>query len=535
MARGVCIDTANCNELYQAVRVAAACGAPITLLVQSESRAGRPEKQVRWILETEGTPPPVHVATVPHSAVGIAQAVKGAVAPDVVGVTDSSVVACGFLHAGVPALNGNGFKWNWERALRLAEAHFKRRCLREHGCKTRPTRRRRAEDAWRFADALSVMLGKGEAGQLRFHEFAPPVTARLSGEMPSSREQAAAFARCREGLVWCCRCGDEFRLRELRGRWLERRCPLCGGILDERVYDGFWNKVGGGAFMQAFPSPTAPAAACADKSMRLKVAASRYLASEWHLMSAVPAEGLAKKAANRYLLLPDYDAAGCFILRPVAAQGAVAGIAGELVLFEQLLQRVRDPLSPLHGARLVPRMRLASIDPSSGAVLRAEPDCVMFLRDAAFVFEVKHRNVYIRVQQASGRLWESTVAGRGRMDPPGEGPLGQCARYLQIIRRECAYLPPERIGGVVVYVDPLGFESDMPGFPEGGDMYVGECAGAGAGDVAGASDVIGAVESRVAQWGYGACERGWDAVDAEIRRLAAGGPSVSAVRMLPRG
>lgn len=271
------------------------------------------------------------------------------------------------------------------------------------------------------------------------------------------------------GVTMCCECGEIFFVAHLSGRFMERRCPLCGARLCEEAYDSHARKLLRDA---ASASRGDSGAEGLGKEDLRRLALARYLTSEWYLLSGIPtsARGLSAREEG-YSFTPTYGIKGDFLLCARYGKGDVRGIAGEMALFDLLRECIADDESPLHGARLVPSISLPSGDVKCGRfrVRSNQTDCVLLLPTGVIVFEVKHWRKRVRVDARRSEVTVVSRNGRMRRYRPGEGPCAQILANRKALIARVPTLQEDRVGSAVIFVNPIDVFGDI-GVLRGGDQ-----------------------------------------------------------------
>ena len=189
------------------------------------------------------------------------------------------------------------------------------------------------------------------------------------------------------------------------------------------------------------------------------LASSRYLTSEYHLMTRTPLKFYAKR--NGYCIKCRYDAEGSFGYEPLHGYGACRGLIGEVSAFEAVSAAMRSS-EGLAGAHLVPNVFVRKNDDSNpyerGSYF-SQIDMVLLTRRAAYVFEVKSRHAEVR-RDERGALRATYTGGEAPRTKNLAGDLQQLADPAFHFHRCAGRYPFDAVFEVMLYVDPIRFDVD---------------------------------------------------------------------------
>lgn len=275
-----------------------------------------------------------------------------------------------------------------------------------------------------------------------------------------------------------------------------------------------------------------------------QLALDRYGIGEWFQLTHMPLQVCDKNGAVECQLDVRYTSAGRFMLTGNNEVGG--GIVGEFTVFEALRARVQDERSNLYGAALLPNLYLP-FGTRSGARLQEagfsqmngqlrpdeqssqaarmggqssknmrQVDCVVATDKCAFVIEVKKWRAHVQanapfshVHVARGDVQEAQFSDASDM-------LRQVREGAKAFERASSYAT-NRIFRVIVFVNPLSFESDASGFCN--RMLVGayepcRVNAPGAAAAPGGENVPGVVAAPPASTFVGALEEKLEELDA---------------------
>ena len=308
----------------------------------------------------------------------------------------------------------------------------------------------------------------------------------------------------------CPRCGRAFAIREIEGIFLDRRCPVCGGKVDEEAYDMLAGEAVGEL------ADETDSVRRAELEARLSaLAASRYLAGEFFLLSGTPATGSVRAWGEDepYSFVPRYGGGRGFALEAREGYHLVGGIEGELVVFDCLRRAVSREGSPLFGGKLVPGVSLPWGMSRRGleAGRTSQIDCVLLLPHCAFVVEAKRWRGRITVSHEDMRIDVFRRGANERYDIE-RPPLLQGIEHAAALAKASPHLNTNWIGKVTVFVDPVSFKSDAKRFPEEHSTFVGVCWSKG-------SSFVQAMEGRANKWATRKVRLGEDELGAFAESL----------------
>lgn len=187
------------------------------------------------------------------------------------------------------------------------------------------------------------------------------------------------------------------------------------------------------------------------------LASSRYLTSEYHLMTRTPLKFYAKK--NGYCIKCGYDVEGSFGYEPLHGYGACRGLIGEIAAFEAVSAAVCAS-ECLTGAHLIPNVFVRKNDgsnPYERGSYFSQIDMVLLTRRAAYVFEVKSRHAEVR-RDERGALRATYTGGEAPRTKSLAGDLQQLADHAFHFHRCVGRYPFDAVFEVMLYVDPIRFD-----------------------------------------------------------------------------
>lgn len=282
------------------------------------------------------------------------------------------------------------------------------------------------------------------------------------------------------GVTACCECGEPFFIETLGGRFLERRCPLCGKRVHEWGYDDRGRRL---AYKLGIAKRNNHEDAHMIEADLKRLALARYLASEWYLLSGTPSCSRGFDIIDEgYSFTPCYDVKGQFCLKANYGHHIVHGITGEMTLFDLLRTCVNNRQSPLYGGKIVPNTFLAKSKVERGhvRVRRNQTDCIFLHPEGAIAFEVKRWHSSIRVDAVRG---EVVVTKKGNVTrySGDEGPSVQAMAARKALLSEIEGLNGRRACGMVTFVDPLNVSGDPGALPSRKHVCFGELYKGGTG------------------------------------------------------
>lgn len=333
---------------------------------------------------------------------------------------------------------------------------------------------------------------------------------RRKAALPTRKAEPPLVVNC-----VCCHCDTVFKPSDISGSYLNRRCPSCGGELNESNYDiasrqlreelvtinermsasdaesrkwESWALRCKWAFLSPLRKRLERKAAeyrtavedltqkHAIRGNRFSILAqSRYYTSEWYQRTRIP---LMRKVVSPYKLNVGFDEDGVWYIRQTDKLGS--GIMAEYLVFQRLLGCVRDATSPLFGAQIVPNIYLNHEQRGDKAEkLWTQIDCLLLTRQAAFVIEVKRRRKHVFTSRPFEMIWSSNScekmpdqfsSNEGNAKPTDDDcadesfALDQNSSHAVEFDSTCDAFPFERIYEQVVYVGTRSFHTDCAEF-----------------------------------------------------------------------
>ena len=333
---------------------------------------------------------------------------------------------------------------------------------------------------------------------------------RRKAALPTRKAEPPLVVNC-----VCCHCDTVFKPSDISGSHLNRRCPSCGGKLNESNYDIASRQLHEElvAIKECMSVSDAESRKWELRALRCKwaflgplrkrlerkaaeyrtiaeglaqkhtirsnrfsiLAQSRYYTSEWYQRTRIP---LVRKVVSPYRLNVGFDEDGVWYIRQTDKLSS--GIMAEYLVFQRLLECVRDAASPLFGAQVVPNIYLNHEQGGDRAEkFWTQIDCVLLTRQAAFVIEVKRRRKHIFTSRPFEMIWSSNSCeempdqfssneSNARLtdgDFADESfALNQNSSHAVEFDSTCYAFPFERIYEQGVYVGTRSFHTDCTEF-----------------------------------------------------------------------
>lgn len=312
----------------------------------------------------------------------------------------------------------------------------------------------------------------------------------------------------------CCHCEAAFRPHDVDGSYLSRKCPSCGELLNEAVYDDAcakklkeesrlkrevaslesedekWSRWRTRLRWAIFR----PLCKLLDKRiMRIReekdklnnkrhvidrrvkaYAISRYYTGEWYQRTGV---NLKRTVVAPYQINVYYGKDGKWNIVPTDQH--TAGLVAEFKVFQELLSRVENVDSVLCNAQIVPNIYLPHEQCGRKAEkLWTQIDCLLLTRQAAFVIEVKRRKQYVVSLKPFEEIWSSKSSDVIRLFEQGEiddlsqvdglfslrFALRQNSGHAIALDETCSDYEFERIYEQVVFVGASSYRTDCDEF-----------------------------------------------------------------------
>jgi len=328
--------------------------------------------------------------------------------------------------------------------------------------------------------------------------------------------------------VTCPHCKDDFNIEELQGEWLQRRCPKCATLINEKTCDDqaqdttstivglyytrgdlqeplrqqtrkmaslnrWWQKPYRAILrikQSRLEKKLEPQISAVDNSLTEnrklleKQAWNRYYLSEWFLNTHFLPDDDVNNADKTYSMMPVYvinNEKAEFQL--IASDMESSGLVGEFMVFEELRNTVSNPMSALFEARILPNLYIlkpGKPEESNGSFWH-QIDCIVLTRQCAFIIETKRWKSRIKTDRFFKHVYssrhdiDSDNTEIARDETPYEDSssiLSQNSAHTLGFFDVCKHYHFERLFEMTIFVDPVTFSSAGNDFVD--NIYVGQ-------------------------------------------------------------